>query len=221
MMKKLISLLLALTVVCGLCCAALADEVSPKIFYITGNKDVYYWNATYRKDVKNFNFLDALIESGWKNGIMDPDLQVSGLKSSSSRVAKVKALPDGGFSLRIRKAGQATVSFRAKGTKYVYNIDVLKYKNPCMSFKIGKQEYASKFKGDPILEVKEKKLSGRLSVTPASGWQLVDIRMGGKHMENHQKISMKITGNSVLFVTFRKNGTNYGCTLELMLDPYN
>lgn len=212
MKKKIVSVVLLIVLLGCMCCTALADG-HQRIFYITKSKKVYLWNAPYSSD-GYYIFSEARMDGGWNEMTCDTHRHYSNLASSNSKVAKVQTLKDGGYRLWIKKAGQAVIAGLEDGKEYTCEINVLKYSNPCKSLMIGKKEYAAFLQKEPEIRLSDKKLSGKISVKPSKGWELADIRQGGAtHLQNNQKVSLKAKGTRQLSVTFKKTGTNYGCTV--------
>ncbi len=216
MKKKVISILLLIILLGCICNTSLADGFH-SIFYITKSKNVYLWNAPYSSE-GYYIFTEASMVGGWNPMTCEIDSLFTNLTSSNQKVAKVKTLKDGGYRLWIKKAGQAIISGYADGKDYTVDINVLKYSNPCKSLMIGKKEFAKQFQKEPSIVLDDKKLSGKISVKPAKGWELADIRQGGaRHLKNNQKVSLKAKGTNRLIITFRKTGTEYGCSIEILI----
>ena len=102
----------------------------------------------------------------------------------------------GKIFLTCKKFGKATLKF----TEYEFgdaiydvtaNIRYVKYSNPIKKFKVGSKDYAKKFKKQPYCSIKSNSLKGKLSVKPAKGWKLVQIRMVNDDIELRDGSPMK------------------------------
>lgn len=105
------------------------------------------------------------------------------LKSSNKSVLTVKATKykNGNvYSTEImaytKKAGTATVSFKAGGKNYKVKVTVKSYSNPVSYIKVGNTKLsAAKFKKTNVANLKYSKFSNKkckITVKPAKGWKL-------------------------------------------------
>lgn len=194
--------------------ACFAVLASPAKAYAAGVDDIrdsmtviYYPKA---KELSN-----AVIAYG-SEVVIDMD----SVLSSNSKVASLKKNKNGRITeylVRTKKTGRATLSFRAKNVgdeEYVdktIEVTSKKYVNPVKTMKIGKKNYASRFKVRPAY-YQGKKISGKVSVKPGKGWKVSSIwfydysKKKDKLIKNGRKITLG-KGDS-LFVWLNRKGTD-------------
>lgn len=225
--RIIISVLLIVVFLSSFCYGAYADEYYERyVYYIVSSKEAFRWSALYDEDTDSYDYLDAAMYGEDIPWIRERKYEIFGLLSSDPDVVRVKALKNRDYRFWLKKPGNARVTYVANGKNRIDDYYVLKYSNPCKSFKLGKTEYSAQFNNTYYYRVhlgnKVKKLNDKISVKPAKGWKLVDIRLGYiEHFKNGQKIKLKFKKNKFvdyhIYATFLKEGTNYGCTLELAL----
>lgn len=114
--------------------------------------------------------------------------KIKNVKSSNKKVIEVKKywVDDYGHIVyNIKKAGTATISFdlvvNKKTYRYSVKIKTVKYENPFKSFKIGSQNYISKFnKTDWVGTDKGwqsflKPVSGKLKISLKKNWKITEM----------------------------------------------
>ena len=103
------------------------------------------------------------------------------------------------------------------------NVTVNKYTNPCASLKIGKKNYASKFKKKTYTDITLPKKSAKISVKPKKGWKLSRIFslkfLGPANtkvvkIKNNKKLD-KSKLQSAIFVEFQNIKTKCKMTINL------
>ena len=203
--KRIISLLIALAVLAadlvavGIDTAVYADEANQiqtvlKMEYVPGNKTA---NET------------AIAYTGqWT-------ISMKSVKSSKPGVAVLKKNA-GCYLVVVKKAGKATISFKAKAagtSKYIdkkIKVTAVKYVCPVKKFRIGGKNLAWKFRKNPVV-ARNKAISGRLKVTAKKGWKIKEIvyisRTGakaGKHLRIRNGKTVRLKKGDSLKVRLAK-----------------
>ena len=153
--------------------------------------------------------------------------QIKNLKCSNSKVASVSIKKHSGacfLAIVPKKAGKVKISFTAKygenlqySKKLNFKVTVLKYSNPCKSFKIGSKQYASLFKNNPEAKVRPQNKKLKISVKPNKGWAVKKIEVYSdlyKKVRNGGKVNMKKGGE--ICVTFRNKKTKKERMISLL-----
>lgn len=80
-----------------------------------------------------------------------PNGKISNIKNSNPDVVKVELDEQfGAIRVNVLKEGTSKVSFRYAGKAFTQKITVVKYEDPCKSFKIGSTNYTKYFKNPDI-----------------------------------------------------------------------
>lgn len=140
------------------------------------------------------------------------------LKSNNKKVVTVDESILGGLHgekeiyFTPKKVGKTTVTFQVKNgkkvQKFTTKVIVKKYSNPIKSFKIGKTQYASKFKRTNFIEPK-KGATGKLSIKLKSGWKIKSIRhhrakdCRDVKVKNNKKMRLR-DGDSLIVTVYNK-----------------
>lgn len=106
--------------------------------------------------------------------------QIKSLKSSSKDITLEKK--DGYIRAYFGdKAAKATISCKVNGKKISTVLEVKKYTNPAKTFKIGKTNYASKFKNVDTYKQKKSFKKQKFSITMNKNWKInsVSVYNGG------------------------------------------
>lgn len=192
-LTKILSIALVLVMVMCLVPPVEAAASSKKPYFPT-NLNYHY----YTKD-------KSLNKVGWGFGDYGVDYKITGLKSSNKKVIAVSSKYSNGATsiyINVKKAGKATVSFKAKVGNKTYNYKckfvVTNYANPLKSIKIGKVNYTSKFSKRGHLYLPGKKnISGKLVIKPKKDWKITDLftysTITGKikKIKNNKNVSLK------------------------------
>ncbi|MCD7743946.1 MAG: hypothetical protein LUI13_01420 [Lachnospiraceae bacterium] len=169
--EKLVSFVIALVVTLNI----LPASASAAALDIPSTVTITKYSAKDKSDITGTSF-----NKQWFTTING---KITNLKSSDESIVKPsKSVTTGGGStitqlyLIAKKAGEANVSFKYKGTTYTTTVTVKKYTNPISSFKIGSVSVsASKFKTRASVTLKYSKFSGKKSkikVVLKDGWTI-------------------------------------------------
>ena len=154
-------------------------------------------------------------EGNWQfilppKGIEDFTAEIYDLKSTNEKVIYPEVYDDDTILLNVYKPGKATISCTYHGEEYSINYIVKKYVNPVKSFKIGKKEYAKKFKKRELCNLSVKTLKGKLKIVPAKNWKIKKINLNyiksGNMLTKKVKNGQKIKGVEV-WVTLKNKKT--------------
>lgn len=175
------------------------------------------WEMTYYPSKKSYNYYDI---ENMKNVTID----MATVKISKPEVVdfikkKWDSEGDTYYTVRVKKAGKATITFKAKEPNagdetYVakkITINSIKYLNVVKTFKIGKKNFKTKFKKEGYYWQK-KKISGKLNVKVKKGWKIKGMWYGNystgkeKKVKNGKKITLK--KNTYVSIWVKKNGKN-------------
>ncbi|MDO5539204.1 MAG: hypothetical protein Q4F83_03915 [Eubacteriales bacterium] len=158
------------------------------------------------------------------------NVTVKNLKSSNKKVVTVgkpsvssyvKSLS---IPLTFKKAGSAYISFDLKIGKKTYSykkkVSAVKYTNPMKSFKIGKTEFASRYKKYAGPVILNKALSGKLKIVPNKNWKIIfmdkmTLGEGSSKVKNNTKIVLKRP--SVLTVVLQNKKTGAVSSIALQI----
>ena len=191
--RKLIALLTGLVMILTMMLAAssvaFADEDLPES--ITA---LYYPKQKSSLETSNWFPLTSDVS-------FDVDMDKSTIDNPSMLAFKEE---DGYLYVILKKAGKTTIHLVAtpvgssEAKTYDINVKVEKYVNPLKTFKIGKKNYAKKFKKDDFWMVDKKKVSGKLKLKAAKGWKIVSIQkqidsdlMTVTKIKNNKKVTLK------------------------------
>lgn len=108
--------------------------------------------------------------------------ELKGVSSSNKKVLSVtKKLKGKNYivSARVLKTGKVKVRFKTTYDDFYNTYNVFKYSNPFKSLKIGKKNYASKFKKKFKYGKVPNNTSGKLSYKLNKGWTVKSIIYGG------------------------------------------
>lgn len=135
------------------------------------------------------------------------------VKSSNKKVLSVTAGNENGYALILlecKKPGTATVSYKFKGKTHKVKFNVVKYKCPLKTLKVGKKNYTSAFKKSAYGETGGKALSGKVKVKLKDGWKVAKIqalRMDTGKMKT-LKANKKLPANcGAIYVTAKNTET--------------
>lgn len=164
----------------------------------------------------------------WKDGnseelapIHEVTIDIDSVKSTNSSIASI-FVDDydyndgyGSYFVVTKKPGKATLTFDAKASdsdiwvSKTVKVTVNKWVKPCKTFKIGKKNYAKKFKKNNWGKV-YKKASGKLVIKPKKGWKIVSIekwidkKQKTKKIKNKKKVKLALYDE--IIVNFKKKG---------------
>ncbi len=189
-----------------------------------------WWDETDRNiDV----FLEKETKKGpyssWQIGADEGGvIDAASLKVTGTQYAKISIRNMDGFyeiNVEPKKVGKATatVDYTYEGTTkpYTFTFNIKKYVCPVSSIKIGNKNYASKLKYCGTYNI-GKKVSGKLSVNPKSGWKIVDIGLdnwvSGKwtKIKNNKRVTLK--PNTAIYVHMKKGKLEYSISLRFQKD---
>ena len=107
-----------------------------------------------------------------KNSI--DEKEPTGLKNSNPDVAEVLNKGSYGLTVKVKKAGTSTISFKYAGKKLSTTIVAYNWKNPCKSFKVGSKNLTSKFNRSRIYNwnKQKKQWKAKISLKANKGWKL-------------------------------------------------
>ena len=159
--------------------------------------------------------------------------KIKKVKVTSSNKSVLKVV-DSAF-LEVKKAGTSTLTIKVTDKsghvhKYKSTVKVYKYKNAFKSFKIGKKQLRTKFKKYTNAWFDYGKLkSGKINITPASGWKLVSIKyeayIGDKHykktIKNKSKINLDKNGDYEITVKMKNKKTGLKEEYIVMYENYD
>lgn len=125
--------------------------------------------------------------------------EIKNLKSSSKAI---KVTAKNGY-IRAEygnKAAKATITCTVKGVKLKTTLTVKKYTNPCSTLKIGKTNFASKFKKTDLYRQSKAFKNQTLNIKAKSGWKITGVSVQNNndyksYTVNSSKFSKKITLN--------------------------
>ena len=131
--------------------------------------------------------------------------------SSNKGVLDYRYIFSNSIELEVKKAGTATLTCVYKEKEYKIKYVVKKYVNPVKTLKIGKKNYAKKFKKSHYLSGCSYPIKGKLNVVAAKNWKLKTMRLSyydkeGGYCEKNVKNGKKIYGLS-LSLTFKNKKT--------------
>ena len=182
-MKKIVTLVLAITMVCGGMLfapqATTTVEAAGKPAFSTYSQNL---TATYKPGNYYAQMYATLSINNCRKAT-----SVKNLKSSNTSVARVKVGAGGVINVYyFKKAGTTTISATVNGTKISTKFTVKKYSSPVKSFKVGKTSFASKYKTyDEYTWYHTGKVSGKtFSVAANSGWKISDVYLNYSHVFN-------------------------------------
>ena len=100
---------------------------------------------------------------------------------------------------------------------------MVKYKNPCQSFKVGNTNYTKYFKKSRHFNHNNRKkdITATIKVRPKKGWKLKKIEVfniydGVKKVKNNSKVTLSIKGTGTgLYAYFKNAKTGVVQRLEL------
>lgn len=153
-----------------------------------------------------------------------PNAKITNLKNSNPNVVKLNLNQEYGIiGYTILKEGISKVSFRYAGKTLTQKITVVKYENPCQSFKVGNTNYTKYFKKSRHFNHNNRKkdITATIKVTPKKGWKLTKIEVqniydGTKKVKNNSKIKLSIKGTGTGVHAYFKN-IKTGIVEELFL----
>ncbi len=147
-----------------------------------------------------------------------PGAKATNLKNDNPAVVKAyldKEYGSGAVVLTPRKPGISKISYRYDGKTYVQKIKVVKYENPCKSFKVGNTDHAKWFKKTRHFNQKNVKqdITATINIKPKKGWKLKKIGLkdmfsGTKKVKNHSKITLK-RGRTTIYAYFKNVKTGF------------
>ena len=216
--KRLVSVITALAMLmsCFMVIGAGAafandEEISPLDDYF----DFYYFpkGGDYNND---WGFASA---SEW-------EIDLDSVVNENPQVAVMrKAVYDEGdasYVFDVKGVGKTVMTFKARPvnaaeyTDYNVTIETEKYVCPVKSFKIGKKDYASKFKKIDWAD-QGKTISGKVNVKAKKGWKLVKIIFYDMSKDKDIKIKnntkVKIEKGDCVWAEFKKGSTRMRCTV--------
>ena len=129
----------------------------------------------------------------------------------------------GDYAVEILKAGTTVLTFQARinegqREEKTMTVKVLKYTNPCKTFKVGKRSYLKRY-NSKIEYRASKKVSGKLVITPKTGWKIISIRkyIGKQSIYKTIKNNRKVTlaKGDLIDVRLQKKGTGMKVFLTL------
>lgn len=138
----------------------------------------------YPSSGKNFYSAFGSLASANINiaGTTSKNGKVTSIKSTDKSVATIGTKVGSGIAknrkfiyITAKKAGTATVSYKADGTTYKYKVTVKKYTTPFASLKLGGTNIASKFKKTNVYTLPYSKYANKkikLSYKAKSGWSI-------------------------------------------------
>lgn len=105
-----------------------------------------------------------------------PNGTIKKLKSSETSVATVMSFGTF-FEVNPVSEGTTKVTFNYEGKKLSTKVKVVKYENPCKTFKVGKKNFAKNFKktNGYLWGNHKKDITAKIEIAPKSGWKLVKI----------------------------------------------
>lgn len=166
--KKIIAVVLAMAVVLGSVLAApqgtteVQAATTPR-FTSTRYVTTYMTGDQYSKYYVTLSIVGC-----------DKASQIKDLKSSSKYITLEKK--DGYVKAYFGdRAVKATISCKVNGKKISTVLDVRKYANPVKTFKIGKTNYASKFKNVDTYRQKKAFKKQKLSITMNKNWKINSV----------------------------------------------
>lgn len=153
-----------------------------------------------------------------------PNAKITNLKNSNPNVVKLNLNQEYGIiGYTILKEGISKVSFRYAGKTLTQKITVVKYENPCQSFKVGNTNYTKYFKKSRHFNHNNRKkdITATIKVRPKKGWKLTQIEVqniydGTKKVKNNSKIKLSIKGTGTGVHAYFKN-IKTGIVEELFL----
>ena len=153
-----------------------------------------------------------------------PNGKISNIKNSNPNVVKVELDEQfGAIRVNVLKEGTSKVSFRYAGKAFTQKITVVKYEDPCKSFKIGSTNYTKYFKKSRQFNHNNRKkdITATIKIVPKKGWKLTKIEVqnmydGTKKARNNSKIKLSIKGTGTGVHAYFKN-TKTGVVQELFL----
>ena len=153
-----------------------------------------------------------------------PNAKITNLKNSNPNVVKLNLNQEYGIiGYTILKEGISKVSFRYAGKTLTQKITVVKYEDPCKSFKIGSTNYTKYFKKSRHFNHNNRKkdITATIKIVPKKGWKLTKIEVqnmydGTKKARNNSKIKLSIKGTGTGVYAYFKN-IKTGIVEELFL----
>ena len=93
------------------------------------------------------------------------------------------------------KAGTTVLTFQAKigegqWEEKTMTVKALKYVNPCKTFKVGKRSFVKKYNSKVDYKT-SKKVSGKLVITPKTGWKITSIEKYIRKQSTYKTIKNK------------------------------
>lgn len=173
-MKKIVVTFLAAMLV------VLSASVAVEAKTVTASRVV----TLYPSSGKNFYSAFQSLASANINivGTTDKNGKVTSIKSTDKSVAAIGTKAGKGNAksrkfiyITAKKAGTATVSYKADGTTYKYKVTVKKYTSPFSSLKLGGTNIASKLKKTNVYTLSYAKYANKnikLSYKAKSGWSI-------------------------------------------------
>lgn len=163
-----------------------------------------------KKEIKNIVLIIHKGETAEEGVYFPVGTKLSKIKVSQKSIKVKKETRDGipYLSIRAKKAVKGKVSLTAayKGKKQNYKIKVtaVKYRNPFKSFKIGKTDYAKKFKKEAVTFTLKKGVSGKLSIKMNKGFKLDKLWIDERPIKNNSKITLD-EGSMIALTYFDKS----------------
>lgn len=137
----------------------------------------------------------------------------SSVKKIGKNVVKVELDEQfGAIRVNVLKEGTSKVSFRYAGKAFTQKITVVKYEDPCKSFKIGSTNYTKYFKKSRHFNHNNRKkdITATIKIVPKKGWKLTKIEVqnmydGTKRVKNNSKVTLSIKGTGTGLYAYFKN----------------
>lgn len=151
-----------------------------------------------------------------------PNGKISNIKNSNPNVVKVELDEQfGAIRVNVLKEGTSKVSFRYARKTFTQKITVVKYEDPCKSFKIGSTNYTKYFKKSRHFNHNNRKkdITATIKIVPKKGWKLTKIEVqnmydGTKRVKNNSKVTLSIKGTG-LYAYFKNTKTGVVQVLNL------
>ena len=142
-----------------------------------------------------------------------PNGKISNIKNSNPNVVKVELDEQfGAIRVNVLKEGTSKVSFRYARKTFTQKITVVKYEDPCKSFKIGSTNYTKYFKKSRHFNHNNRKkdITATIKIVPKKGWKLTKIEVqnmydGTKRVKNNSKVTLSIKGTGTGLYAYFKN----------------
>lgn len=152
--------------------------------------------------------------------------EIKNLKSSNKDI-KVRAEEGYIVAEYGNKAGKATITCTVKNVKLKTTLTVLKYTNPLKEFKLGKNNYTSKYNNSYVFNINKAVKNQNLSIKAKSGWKIVSVYVSegnGKGVSSYKelskfstKISLKEKYSSYVYVKLYNKKSDLYVSLNLDL----